>query len=430
MTDFRLTGLPYGHFGDGCLHIRIDFPLQKPGGSSVFREFLTAAATLVAGYGGSLSGEHGDGRARSELLPLMYSPAAMALFSAVKHAFDPHNVLNPGVVVAPRPLDADLREPAAPILRRDLALAYRHDGGDFTQAVHRCTGVGKCRADNSATGGVMCPSYQATREEKDSTRGRARVLQEMMHGGLDGGTASRGWRSPEVHEALDLCLSCKGCLSDCPTGVDMASLKSEVLHQSYRGRVRPASHYSLGWLPRWAKLASATPRLVNAAARLRGVGPLGLSMAGVDSRRAIPPFAPQTFRAWFKTHERPAAGDPVLLFVDTFTNYFTPEVGQATVRVLESAGYAPQLTAKQQCCGLTWISTGQLDAAKRILGRTVAALSESDMPVVGDRTVLHGGIALRCRRTARAGRRSGCRSDAHAGRTADRTWLEATVVER
>jgi FAD/FMN-containing dehydrogenase/Fe-S oxidoreductase len=384
MTDYGVTGLPYGHFGDGCLHVRIDLPLDKPGGRDVFRDFLIAAGKLVAGYGGSLSGEHGDGRARSELLPLMYSPAAMQLFAAVKHTFDPDGVLNPGVLVDPCPLDADLRVPAAPVLSRDLALAYGHDGGDFTQAVHRCTGVGKCRADNTATGGVMCPSYLATREEKHSTRGRARVLQEMING-----TAVKGgWRSPEVHDALDLCLSCKGCLSDCPTGVDMAAFKSEVLHQSYRGRVRPASHYSLGWLPRWAKLASGAPGLANAAMRIPGVGPLALAAAGADHRRSIPPFAGQTFRSWFKrtTKDRATSGDPVLLFVDSFTNYFTPEVGRATVRVLEGAGFRPQLTDKQQCCALTWISTGQLTAAKKILNRTVHALSEhatAGIPIVG-----------------------------------------------
>ncbi len=376
LTEYGLTGLPYGHFGDGCLHIRIDFPLQKPGGTNIFREFLLAAATLVASYGGSLSGEHGDGRARSALLPMMYPPEAIDLFAAVKAVFDPQHVLNPGVLVDPRPFDADLREPAAPSLRRDLALAYRHDDGDFTQAVHRCTGVGKCRADNSATGGVMCPSYRATGEEKDSTRGRARVLQEMINGTVVTG----GWRAQEVHEALDLCLSCKGCLSDCPTGVDMAALKAEVLHQSYRRRLRPAAHYSLGWLPRWAKLAAAAPRLANAG--LRGVGARALPLAGVDRRRRIPEFAPQTFRSWFA--RRPAAaGDPVLLFVDTFTNHFTPEVGQAAVRVLEAAGYAPVLTAKQRCCALTWISTGQLDAARKVLGRTVAELNATDLPIVG-----------------------------------------------
>lgn len=381
MADYGVTGMPYGHFGEGCMHVRIDLPLDRPGGPKVFRDFMFAAAELVAGYGGSLSGEHGDGRARGELLPLMYSPEALALLAAVKHAFDPANLLNPGVVVDPLPLDADLRIPAAPVLRRDLALAYRHDGGDFTQAVHRCTGVGKCRADNTGIGEVMCPSYQATREEKDSTRGRARVLQEMING-----TEVRGgWRSPEVHEALDLCLSCKGCASDCPTGVDMAAYKAEVLHQSYRRRIRPPSHYSLGWLPRWAKLARAAPGLANAAMRVPGVGPAALRAAGVDHRRAIPAFASQTFRSWFATQHF-EGGDEVLLFVDTFTNHFSPEVGIAAVRVLRDAGYRPRLIGKQQCCGLTWISTGQLDTARRKLGRTLEALAPSvdrGMPVVG-----------------------------------------------
>jgi FAD/FMN-containing dehydrogenase/Fe-S oxidoreductase len=384
MDDFGVTGMPYGHFGDGCLHIRIDLPLDRPGGTAVFRDFMFAAAGLVAGYGGSLSGEHGDGRARGELLPLMYSPDALALLAAVKHTFDPGDLLNPGVVVDPLPLDADLRIPAAPVLRRDLALAYRHDGGDFTQAVHRCTGVGKCRADNTRIGGVMCPSYQATREEKDSTRGRARVLQEM----INGTDVRGGWRAPEVHEALDLCLSCKGCASDCPTGVDMASYKSEVLHQSYRHRIRPASHYSLGWLPRWARAAALAPRLANAALTLPGVGRAALAAAGVDHRRSIPRLATETFRSWFRRNVPATAesADDVLLFVDTFTNHFSPEVGIATVRVLQAAGYHPRLTDGQQCCALTWISTGQLDAARRILGRTLEALAPSagrGIPVLG-----------------------------------------------
>lgn len=383
MADFDVAGLPYGHFGDGCLHIRIDWPLDRPGGVAMFREFLVAATHLVVGYHGSLSGEHGDGRARSELLAMMYSPAALDAFAAVKHVFDPDNVLNPGVIVDPRPLDADLRVPAAPALRRDLAFAYRHDGGDFSQAVHRCTGVGKCRADNRTSGGVMCPSYLATRDEKDSTRGRARVLQEM----INGTAVTGGWRAPEVHEALDLCLSCKGCTSDCPTGVDMPMFKSEVLHQSYRHRPRPPAHYSLGWLPRWARLASKAPGLVNAAARLPGVDRLALRGAGIDPRRAIPPFARQNFRDWFsRNHIQPVSGDPVVLFVDTFTNYFTPEVGRSAVAVLEAAGMRVQLTQRPQCCALTWISTGQLDAARRILGRTVDELTETihaGVPVVG-----------------------------------------------
>ncbi|MEW9548305.1 FAD-binding and (Fe-S)-binding domain-containing protein [Nonomuraea sp. NPDC050783] len=382
LAGYELSGLPYGHFGDGCLHIRIDLPLERPGGRKVFREFLLAAARLVAGYGGSLSGEHGDGRARGELLPLMYPEAAIDLFAQVKGIFDPGDTLNPGVLVRPRPFDADLRVPAARPAPGRLALAYRHDGGDFGQAVHRCTGVGKCRADNTATGGVMCPSYLATKEEKDSTRGRARALQEMLNGGLVAG----GWRSPEVHEALELCLACKGCASDCPTGVDMAAYKAEVLHQSYRGRPRPAAHYALGRLPLWARLASRMPgavHAVNTVLRVPALRRPALALAGVDARRTLPAFAPRTFRSWFARRPRPAGGRPVLLFVDTFTDHFAPEVGRAAVAVLEAAGYAPRLTARRGCCALTWISTGQLDQARRILGRTVRDLSAASTTLAG-----------------------------------------------
>ncbi|MGH3370698.1 MAG: FAD-binding and (Fe-S)-binding domain-containing protein, partial [Nocardioidaceae bacterium] len=256
LGEHGLSGIPYGHFGDGCVHVRIDFPLAEGG---VFRKFLLDAAALVARYGGSMSGEHGDGRARGELLPLMYSADALRTFEAVKDVFDPDDILNPGVIVRPRPLDADLRLPASRPVRTSLALAYGADGGDFAAAVHRCTGVGKCRADTTAVGGVMCPSYLATGDEKDSTRGRARVLQEMINGSL----VRNGWRSAEVHESLDLCLACKGCASDCPTGVDMATYKAEVLHQTYRGRLRPVSHYSLGWLPRWVALGARAPGLAN-----------------------------------------------------------------------------------------------------------------------------------------------------------------------
>lgn len=386
MADFGFQGLPYGHFGDGCMHVRIDLPLDRAGGIAEFRTFLVAAAELVAGYGGSLSGEHGDGRARSELLPLMYSASALRMFAAVKHCFDPQNILNPGVIVDPRPFDTDLRVPAAPAIRRGLAFAYREDGGDFSRAVHRCTGIGKCRADNRTAGAVMCPSFLATREEKDSTRGRARVLQEMVNGtGIAG-----GWRSPEVRDALDLCLSCKGCTVDCPAGVDMPALKSEVLHQRYRRRPRPAAHYSLGWLPRWSRLAGRVPRLVNAAIQLPGIGSLLMSAAGVDPRRSVPPFAEQSFRSWFDSragsHEN-AEVPTVVLFVDSFTDHFAPEVGKAAVAVLEAAGYCVGVTSARSCCALTWISTGQLDAAKRILSRTVddllVASRHGRVPIVG-----------------------------------------------
>ncbi|WP_253907976.1 FAD-binding and (Fe-S)-binding domain-containing protein [Arthrobacter sp. H20] len=389
LLTHHLTGFPFGHFGDGCVHIRLDFPLGHDG-TAGFRAFLIDAAKLVARYGGSLSGEHGDGRARSELLPYMYSPAAISLFGKVKGILDPDNILNPGILVNPEPLDANVRVAEAGRLRSGLGFGYLHDDGDFSQAVHRCTGVGLCRASHADNSSVMCPSYLATREEKDSTRGRARVLQEMINGSVTGGAKGTrpNWRAPEVHEALDLCLSCKGCASDCPTGIDMAAYKAEVLHQSHKGRIRPASHYSLGWLPRWAKLTSFAPGLVNAVLRLPGVRQLGLRLAGIDQRRSIPLFAPQTFHAWFNS--RPTTEDtgrpPVLLWADSFTNNFSPEVGQAAVRVLEAAGYEVLIPDTPVCCGLTWISTGQLDSARKILRSSIEVLGTSvdrGIPIVG-----------------------------------------------
>ncbi|HYO37831.1 MAG TPA: FAD-binding and (Fe-S)-binding domain-containing protein [Geodermatophilus sp.] len=381
LVQHGLQGVPYGHFGDGCVHVRIDFPFgrEPDRGRAAYRAFVEDAARLVARYGGSVSGEHGDGRARSELLGTMYTPAALDLFAQVKGLFDPADVLNPGVLVRPARLDDDVRVAEAPRLREGLALLYRHDGGDFSNAVHRCTGVGKCRAEPSGVA-VMCPSFPATREEKDSTRGRARVLQEML---APGGPV-HDWRSPEVHEALDLCLSCKGCSRDCPTGVDMASYKSEVLHQSYRRRLRPRSHYVLGRLPMWADVAARAPRLVNALTSSRLGGRLARWTAGVDQRRDLPAFARRTFRQEWRP--RPGGGDPVALWVDSFTDHFAPEVAHAAVRVLEAAGYSVQVPGEDTCCGLTWTTTGQLDTARRVLGSTVARLAplvDAGIPIVG-----------------------------------------------
>jgi FAD/FMN-containing dehydrogenase/Fe-S oxidoreductase len=368
-----LGGIPYGHFGDGCLHVRIDFPFDRPGGRAVYRSFVEQAARLVAGYGGSMSGEHGDGRARSELLPLMYPPDAIGVMAAVKAVLDPDDLLNPGVLVRPRPFDADLRRTMARPLTARLGFGYPADGGDLVSAVHRCTGIGRCVADNTGAGGVMCPSWLATRDEKDSTRGRSRVLQEAVNG-----TLVRGLASPEVRESLDLCLACKGCASDCPTGVDMATYKAEVLHQTYRGRLRPAAHYSLGWLPRWAALAARAPGLANRllAGRLAGQA---RRLAGIDPRSPLPRFASQTLRGWWRRRPEagpvPAAAPRVLLWPDTFTDHFSPGAGQAAARVLEGAGYQVELPDEPLCCGLTWISTGQLDTARRVLRRTVDRLA-------------------------------------------------------
>ncbi|QWF23061.1 FAD-binding oxidoreductase [Nocardioides sp. LMS-CY] len=366
LRDHDLDGVPYGHFGDGCVHVRIDFPFRREDGAKVFRDFLTACALELRKHGGSLSGEHGDGRARSELLPLMYDAESLRLFAAVKAICDPQNLLNPGNIVDPAPLDADLR-PTRP--RAALALADQ---------VHRCTGVGKCVAPKTA--GVMCPSYLATRDEKDSTRGRSRVLQEAVDG-----TLVRGFADPAVHEALDLCLACKGCASDCPTGVDMATYKAEALHQKHDvlGERRPRSHFLLGGLPRWAALAAPMAPIANRMMRLRPVARLAKATAGIDQRRSIPTFAPKTLR---RSVGVPEVVPDVWIWADSFSDHFFPGNGHAAIRWLESVGVTARVITDDACCALTWVTTGQLDKARSIMERTVRTLTpyvESGVPVVG-----------------------------------------------
>ncbi|WP_432494631.1 FAD-binding and (Fe-S)-binding domain-containing protein [Kineococcus gypseus] len=383
MASHGVDGLAYGHFGDGCIHVRIDFPLYEQDGAQRTKRFLEDAARLVARHGGSLSGEHGDGRARGALLPLMYDAESLTAFEEVKRAFDPADLLNPGVLVRPAPLEADLRVPAARpahALGRPLAFAYSHDGGDLTRAVHRCVGVGKCRADS---GGVMCPSFLATGDEKDSTRGRSRLLQEMANGTL----VTDGWRSKEVLDVLDLCLSCKGCTVDCPAGVDMPTYKAEFLDKHYAGRLRPTNHYLLGWLPRWSRLATLhrlETRLVNALTAVPALASLAKRVGGIAQERPLPRFAEQTFRAWFGQRARAGAartgGQPVVLWVDSFTEHFSPEVGRAAVTLLEHLGFEVSITTERVCCGLTWVSTGQLDGAKKQLRASLDALCAPGLP--------------------------------------------------
>ncbi len=379
-----LHALPYGHFGDGCVHARIDFPFTVAGGAEKYRAFVVEAAQLVASHGGSMSGEHGDGRARSELLQYMYTPEALELFGAVKDIFDPHNLLNPGVLVDPAPVEADVR--VAAMTSSPLNLTHPH----FVSEVHKCSGVGKCIADNTGSGGVMCPSFQATRDEKDSTRGRSRVLQEMVNGSLIG-----GWRSPEVHEALDLCLSCKGCARDCPTGIDMAAYKARVTHETWKGRLRPRNHYSLGWLPRWGRMITSVPglgALINVVGQAPGLGRLLRWGAGVDARRDIPRFAGRNARgrlgelAGPASTGFPAPKGPVLVWVDSFSDCFESTTFAATVQVLVRLGYEPRVLERTACCGLTWISTGQLDGARRQLAKAAAELAPvvaAGVPIVG-----------------------------------------------
>jgi FAD/FMN-containing dehydrogenase/Fe-S oxidoreductase len=357
----------YGHFGQGCVHTRIPFELRTAEGIAGYRSFAEQAADLVVSYGGSLSGEHGDGQSRGELLPKMFGPDLMRAFGELKAVFDPGNKMNPGKVVEPYRLDENLtlrgwfpREPVT-------FFGYPQDGGKFSAAASRCVGIGKCRGDE---GGVMCPSYRVTREEEDATRGRARLLMEMVRGEV----ITDGWRSEEVRDALDLCLACKACRKECPVDVDMATYKAEFLAHHYAGRMRPAAHYSMGWLPAAARLAAAAPGLVNAAGRAPGLGRLIKRIGGIDERRELPRFARERFTSWYARRGRRDGGTPVLLWPDTFTNFFHPEVGQAAVAVLEAAGLRAELPRTGLCCGLTWISTGQLGMARRVLNRTIAAL--------------------------------------------------------
>ena len=536
MEEFDIDGLLYGHFGDGCVHVRLAMPLETPEGVAHSRAFLQSAARICAAHGGSVSGEHGDGRARGELLRFMYSPEMLDLFARVKHVFDPDNLLNPEVLAAPMdeaeaasrararvlaahsggpdglaangapataltdhddthatrpslgpaagalrtddraaidsspspdvsgaaggtglapadgplelqpgvdPLDANLRRVAAHPMPADGGFAFTHDGGDFTAAVHRCTGVGKCRAGVSGT--FMCPSYLATRDEKDVTRGRARILQEAANSQL-----VKAIDSPEVLEALDLCLACKACSADCPAGVDMARYRSEALFRTYRGRMRPLSHYTLGWLPRLTRITARVPGLATVANAVMSVAPLrslAFRIIGLDPRRGMPTLQSGTFTAWARrrnllagsvptvtpddgassgtthsdaasdarerggapaspdsTREREGAtassmvdspilsgprdpsGRPyALVWADSFSQTLDDTGARAVVDVLEANGFAP-IVAPDACCGLTWITTGQLTGAKKHLTSLLSVLAPfavSGIPIVG-----------------------------------------------
>ena len=527
MEEFDIDGLLYGHFGDGCVHVRLAMPLETPAGVAHSRAFLQSAARICAAHGGSVSGEHGDGRARGELLRFMYSPEMLDLFARVKHVFDPDNLLNPGVLAAPMdqaeaasrarararaarsgvvdvlaangvpdsafsdrddaaagrsglapadgasgasgapadgalelqpgvdPLDAHLRRVAARPMPADGGFAFTHDGGDFTAAVHRCTGVGKCRA--GVPGTFMCPSYLATRDEKDVTRGRARILQEAANSQL-----VQAIDSPEVLEALDLCLACKACSADCPAGVDMARYRSEALFRTYRGRMRPLSHYTLGWLPRLTRVTARVPGLAAVANAIMSVAPLrslAFHIIGLDPRRSMPALQSGTVTAWARrrnllagalpagdaassftatpgtaaraaatssaatsaaatdarerggtpascdsAREREAAtassmvGSPILngprdpggrpyalVWADSFSQTLDGTGARAVVDVLEANGFAP-IVAPDACCGLTWITTGQLTGAKKHLASLLGVLAPfaaAGIPIVG-----------------------------------------------
>jgi FAD/FMN-containing dehydrogenase/Fe-S oxidoreductase len=372
LAEHDRQGIIYGHFGEGCVHVRITHDLLSDEGRAAYRRFQQQAAQLVVTHGGSLSGEHGDGRARSELLSTMYGADVLRAFAGFKAVFDPDNTFNPGVITDPDPLDAHLRLAINRPRTVDLEFGYPADDGDWGKAMRRCVGVGACRKES---GGGMCPSYRATKDERHSTRGRSRVLFEMLDGHLSGD----GWRSKDVHEALDLCLSCKACSSECPVSVDMATYKAEFLHRHFRRRLRPRSHYSMGWLPVWLSMARRMPRVANLVLKSRTLARLG----GIDPRRAVPALSTTGLDLSMEQAEGPSAGSQkVTLWIDTFTASFGPAIAEDAQALLLAAGFDVTVVGPDVCCGLTWVSTGQLTTARRVMARAVERLSGAPGTIV------------------------------------------------
>ena len=368
LNRYGYRGSLYGHFGQGCVHTRTNFDLETADGIATFRRYLDEAADLVVGYGGSLSGEHGDGQARADLLPRMFGRTIVGAFREFKQIWDPDGLMNPGKLVdAYSPTD-NLRRPGyqPPAVRTFFPLAAE---GGIAGAALRCVGVGKCRKSST---GTMCPSYMVTGEEQHSTRGRAHLLFEMLRGE----TITAGWESEEVKHALDLCLACKACKSECPVSVDMATYKAEFLAHYYRRQSRPIRAHLFGHIDWWAAIASIAPRLANMAAAVRPLARPVQSLLGIAPQRRLPRFAARTFQHSMRRHPPRSEGRPVVLWSDTFTNYFHPQVGLAAVSVLESLGYHVIVPA-QTCCGRPLYDFGLLESAHEHLNAVFATLAET-----------------------------------------------------
>jgi len=379
LDDHGYRCVYYGHFGQGCVHTRMDFDLKSAQGVKTFRSFMEKCADLVVAYGGSLAGEYGEGHGRAELLPKMFGPELMEAFNDFKRIWDPDWKMNPNRLIGDVKLDEGLRlgpDYRPPALTTHFA--YPDDGGSFATAIERCFGMAKCRNLGSLT---MCPSFHATREERHSTRGRSRLLFEM----LKGDPVTDGWRDDAVKESLDLCLSCKGCTGDCPVQVDIPTYKAEFLAHYYSKRRRPLHHYALGLLPWWGQVASRTPRLVNGLSASPPIAKPVKRWLEIAPEREIPKFAKQTFRAWFAERSGGTGGAPpptthgkqrVVLWPDTFTDLFEPDAGKAAVEVLEAAGFAVELPHKHVCCGRPLYDFGMLTLAKCTLRNVLETLSE------------------------------------------------------
>jgi FAD/FMN-containing dehydrogenase/Fe-S oxidoreductase len=375
------TGALYGHFGDACVHTRIDFDLLTAKGIADFRSFVEEAADLVVRLGGSLSGEHGDGQARGELLVKMFGPELMEAFREFKRIWDPEWKMNPGKKIDAYRLDENLRlgaDYSPPKVQTHFFFPQEH--GDFSEATSRCVGVSKCRKDEK---GTMCPSYMVTREEMHSTRGRARLLFEM----LQGDPLRGGWRNHHVREALDLCLACKACKSECPVNVDMATYKAEFLSHYYEGRMRPRSAYAMGLIHRWSRFASRAPGLINFFTQTPGISTVFKFLGGVAQQRRVPKFAGETFKQWFRRREVRNNGRPqVILWPDTFNNHFHSHIAKAAVEVLEHAEYQVTIPEASLCCGRPLYDFGMLDKAKHLLNQILETLRPqivAGTPVIG-----------------------------------------------
>ncbi|HZZ38250.1 MAG TPA: FAD-binding and (Fe-S)-binding domain-containing protein [Acidobacteriaceae bacterium] len=377
MGEFGYHSPLYGHFGQGCVHTRINFDLESEAGIRKFREFLDRATDIVIAHGGSISGEHGDGQARGALLPKMFGPELMQAFREFKALWDPDNRMNPDKMIAPDEVyqpEENLRLGAGYKSKKpETFFQFPEDHGSFHEATLRCVGVGACRKES---GGTMCPSYMATREERHSTRGRAHLLWELMRGEVLG----PDWHNEGVREALDLCLSCKACKSECPVNVDVATYKAEFLAHYYGDRLRPLQHYAFGFMDRLAQAASVmpgvTPSLANLPLALPGISHAVKAALGVAPERRLPRFVPRSFQSEWQRREgrRGASGagsQMVLLWPDTWNNYYHPQSLQAAARVLQGAGFSIEVPRQHVCCGRPLYDFGFLGQARGYLEKVL-----------------------------------------------------------
>ncbi len=392
MDEYNYRGSFYGHFGHGCIHMRVSFDLESENGIRKYGEFIERAADLVISYGGSLSGEHGDGQSRGALLPKMFGPELMQAFAEFKSIWDPGNNLNPHKVVNAYLPTENLRLGADyKPLEPKTHFAFSDDDGSLAKATLRCIGLGACRKQD---GGSMCPSYMVTLEEEHSTRGRAHLLFEMLQGEV----IREGWQDEHVKKGLDLCLSCKACKSECPANVDLATYRSEFLSHYYETKFRPLYAHVFGRIDRWARLASPFAAILTLMSRRSVVRFFLNKILGLAPQRQLPQFAVTSFQRWLRdrhsSESRPsskAVPSPhtnrreVVLWVDTFNNYFHPETSRAALEVLEDAGFQVTTSPQHLCCGRPLYDFGMLDEAKRYLLRILRALGPqitAGLPIV------------------------------------------------